>query len=549
MFLRGRKRYRRLMWFFFSIICSFSWLQVRKLWRNQQWIKERNLELTIKYVRRFREMAVEMGGLMIKLGQFFSTRVDIFPSVVIRELASLQDEVQELPFAALEPVFLSEFECTAETIFDWINPVALAAASLGQVHEGRLPDGTRVAIKILRPGIEDMTAIDLRVIRIVLTYLRRHTHWGGVFDLNLIYREFYDTVMAELDYQQEGKNAETLSRNLSSWPEVLCPKIYWEYSSQRVLTMEFMEGVKINQFDEIEAMGVDRHKIAKQIIDIYCQQLLVDGFFHADPHPGNLLVNAEGKLIVLDFGMVGYIEPVIRQQIVKFCITILKRDYVSAAEQLTDMGFLRPHADARLIGRLLQVLVEVFMASRQRPDNNSFQQLLLDLESLLYSQPFQIPGHYVFIGRAGGILLGVCADLDPAINFVETARPYFDRFIKDERIGILHKLKDEGQDWITNMIALPPHLQRVLHQLEHGDITVKVQQHPLVAALEQQNQSIQILVQVLLFGIFVAMSCFLLIHGWGTGAKLGFVVSGLLLVWILISLRRLRLLRPPKHLQ
>ncbi|MDO4541079.1 MAG: lipopolysaccharide core heptose(II) kinase RfaY [Syntrophomonadaceae bacterium] len=539
--LTGGRRFRRLVTFFVRIVISFMWLHQQRLWHDREWLRRRGEELSVKYARRYRDMAIEMGGITIKLGQFFSTRVDIFPAVVVKELAGLQDEVQAVPFAKMEPVFISEFGRPAAEVFAWIDQNALAAASLGQVHEGRLHDGTRVAIKILRPGIEHLTHIDLRVIRIVLRYLQRKTRWGEVFDLDLIYQEFYTTVMDELDYRQEGKNAEQLAHTLSNWPELRFPTIYWEYSRQRVLTMQYMEGVKISDIKAIDALGADRKKLAQLIMNIYCQQILIDGFYHADPHPGNLLVSPEGNLVLLDFGMVGHINPLRREQMMEFCLIILKQDYVAAAEQLKVMGFLRPFADVKLIGRLLQAMIDIFMASRDMPDNQASQRLMLDIEELVYEQPFQIPDNYVFIGRAGSILLGIGVELDPDINFIESVRPWFERMVKKERPMLLKRLAEEGSEWLSTAALLPGQLKRVLTMMEQGRLNVTVQQQPLVAAINHQTRALNQLSRVVFYGIIFGLSCYLLVNGWEVWAHIGFGLSFLILLWVIVGFRHQRL--------
>lgn len=541
--ITGGRRFRKLVFFFVRILLSFLWLHQQSRWHDEQWAYERSEQLGVRYARRYRVMAVEMGGVLIKLGQFFSTRVDIFPKAVIDELATLQDEVQEVPFAALETVFESEFGQPWAELFAWINPQAIAAASLGQVHEGRLPDGTKVAIKVLRPGIEHITRIDLKVLRLVLRYLKRKTRWGQVFDLDLIYQEFHDTLMEELDYRQEGQNAEALASTLSNWPDLLFPQIYWDFSRRRVLTMQFMEGVKINELEALDAQEVDRRKLAELIMNIYCQQILIDGFFHADPHPGNLLVSPEGKLVMLDFGMVGRIDPSRRQPMIDFCVTVLKQDYVGAAELLIKMGFLRPHADTQLIGRLLQSMIDIFMASRDMPDNQASHQLMQDLERLFYEQPFQIPGHYFLIGRCGGILLGIGVELDPDINFIESVRPWFDRMIKEERPTVFKRIKEEGSEWFTTMALLPGQAKRVLQMLEHGEISVRARQRPLVASLDRVSIALDQLGRVLLYGIIFGLSCYLLVNGWDLWAHIGFGLSLLLLLWVLLGFRRQRIMR------
>jgi predicted unusual protein kinase regulating ubiquinone biosynthesis (AarF/ABC1/UbiB family) len=318
----GPIRFFTVISLFLSIFWAFYSLRLRKFWRSQAWYEERREELFVSQARRFRNTATELGGLMIKLGQFFSTRVDLLPQAVTQELAGLQDEVQPVDFAELRREAEAEFGRPLEEIYESLDETPLAAASLGQVHCGRLaapagrPPGAHpqtVAVKIQRPGIEELVDTDLRALRRVIDIIKSLTDWEKFADFDAIQREFSTIVHEELDYIHEGHNAETIAANLAGNQDVIIPRIFWEHTTRRVLTMEFEEGMKITDYEGLARAGVNQHSLAIMLLRIYIKQILVDGFFHADPHPGNLFVTPAGRIILIDFGMVGVISGKLRE--------------------------------------------------------------------------------------------------------------------------------------------------------------------------------------------------------------------------------------------
>jgi len=349
-------RFLTVIFLFVKIFWSFYSLKYKKIWHRKSWVENRKLELYVAEARRFRNTAVNLGGLLIKLGQFFSTRVDILPQSSIAELQDLQDEVPAVAYEQISQVIENEFGLRPEMIYARIDERPLASASLGQVHKGQLPDGQVVAIKILRPGIDELISIDLRAIRRVVDLIRIFTDWERFVDMNAIYKEFHTTLQAELDYIQEGGNAERIASNNKD-NELLIPNIIWDYTRHRVLTMEFMEGIKINDHKALREAGIDFPGIALKLLQTYVRQVLVDGFFHADPHPGNLFVTAQGQLVMVDFGMVGFIPAELRQQLVDMVFAMVRRDYPEVVECLKEVGFLRYDADNTVVTRAVTLFI------------------------------------------------------------------------------------------------------------------------------------------------------------------------------------------------
>lgn len=533
----GWKRFWKVLSLFAGILWAFYSIRFKRLWHPKGWQEKRRQELWVEQARLFRETAVELGGLLIKLGQFFSTRVDVFPSQVIHELENLQDEVRGVAFADIRQAISAEFGRPLEEVFASFAPEAIAAASLGQVHHAKLKSGEDLAVKVLRPGIERLVKIDLSAVKQVVKLLQRFTDWGRYMDLNLIYQEFRDTVYEELDYLQEGKHAEIIARNSLDIEQVLIPKIYWDHTTKRVLTMEYMQGIKISNYDELDRAGINREQVARQLVQIYCQQIFVDGFFHADPHPGNLFVTDGGKIILIDFGMTGSITDELKQQLTKLAVSAVKRDNLQVVHWLKEMGFLHKEAPEEQLAQAIGIILEgVIGSGLSAAQGNEMLNILADLEVLFFEYPFHIPGNYTFLGRAAGTLYGLCVGLYPSINFMDEIKPYLEQFIGGKK-GLFDKIKEEGTEYINSLIQLPMQSSRILRQMEEGRLSVKVDLKPLLEAERQTRRALNNINIVLLLGFVLFTSAYLLVHDWVLYARGGFILS---LIIFLIYLRNSR---------
>jgi predicted unusual protein kinase regulating ubiquinone biosynthesis (AarF/ABC1/UbiB family) len=533
---------------FLSIFWAFYSLRLRKLWRSQTWYDDRRQELFASQSRRFRNTAVELGGLMIKLGQFFSTRVDVLPQSVTRELASLQDEVQPEDFATLRLEAEAEFGRPLEEIYESLDETPLAAASLGQVHCGQLSNGQTVAVKIQRPGIEETVDTDLKAIRRVIDLIKLLTDWEKHADFDAIFSEFSDMVHEELDYIHEGHNAETIAANLTGDQEVIIPRIYWEYTTRHVLTMEFEDGMKITDYEGLARAGVNRHDLAIKLLQIYIKQILVDGFFHADPHPGNLFVTPTGRIILIDFGMVGVISRSLRESLVQLARSMIQRDYDQVVILLKKVGFLQRGADAELLVKAIGLFMEEVLGKGGDPFSSDLGEIMDNMETLLFENPFQIPANFTFLGRALGTLLGLCVGLDPEISFLDEARPYVAEFTR-ENIKVWDIVREKATAIGNALVELPPLAERVLHKAERGDLLIKVSLPDLGETFTANTRALNRLTWALTFGFILGVSAYLLVNHYQIEARYGFALSALLFLFLLLQNgagpRRRRFHHPP----
>jgi predicted unusual protein kinase regulating ubiquinone biosynthesis (AarF/ABC1/UbiB family) len=443
-----------------------------------------NVEVLIKVLVAFRETAVKLGVLMIKLGQFLSARADLLPERALEVLAGLQDEVPPEPFEHVVSVIEAELGRSVEEIFSVLECKCTAAASLGQVHKAVLAgSGETVAVKIQRPNMDQLVQGDLSTIRFVIWLITRFVNTGDVVDLMGIYREFRRTVFEEIDYVREAANARRFREMFKDDPTVYIPRVYDNLVARRVLVLEWVDGTKINDYATLDAAHIDRLEVAKRTVSAYFHQFFIEGFFHADPHPGNIFIkqgsSISGPIIAfVDFGMTGGLTATMRRAMKNMFLGFLKRDSHALAESLFQLGFFGPGANLAAIERALGLMLEQYYGmTLGEVKNMEMSEIVSEIDSLLYGQPFQIPAQFAFTGRAIGTLVGVATGLAPEFNFVDVAVPYARRFLNLDAQGaeqtmqeILLQLVDTGR----MLLAVPGTLERVLNRMETGQFEVKV---------------------------------------------------------------------------
>jgi len=390
-----------------------------------------------RHAIRLRERLIKLGPTFIKIGQALGTRADLLPIQYVDELAALQDEVPAFPKEEAFSIIESELGCRPEELFAWISDKPVAAASLGQVYRARLKSGPEVAVKVQRPRLNETIAFDLQVLRRIARFLERYPNllrgndWVGMLD------EFDRVVHEEMDYLAEGNNAERFRENFSSWPRVHVPKIYWEHSSARVLTMEFIDGLKVTDLDGMKAAGISPRTVNELMVQTYFKQLLEDGFFHADPHPGNLRVMRDGRLAFFDFGMVGHISPKLQSQMVSAFFHLLDHDINGIVEDLISLEFLSPDAD---IVSFRKVVADIFTRKLNlKLREVKFKELTYDLAPIVYEYPITTPARFTYLMRALMTLEGVSFVMNPDFNFFDVARPYARSFLLRKESALLRQ--------------------------------------------------------------------------------------------------------------
>jgi predicted unusual protein kinase regulating ubiquinone biosynthesis (AarF/ABC1/UbiB family) len=438
----------------------------------------------VRVLTAFRKTALKQGVLLIKLGQFLSARIDLLPEQAIAVLSSLQDEVPPAPFAHVVCVIESELGKPVEEVFSLLERTCTAAASLGQVHKAILAStGETVAVKIQRPQIDQLVRLDLRALKFVIRVITRFVDTNNFIDLVGLYHEFERTIYEELDYVREAANAKRFKELFKDDPQIYIPRVYDQYVSRRVLVLEWIDGIKINDYAALDAEGIDRFEAAKRTAYAYFSQFFEAGFFHADPHPGNIFINKgrageEPIVTFVDFGMVGSLTSTMKRSMKGAFLAVLARDTRSLVNALAQLGFIGEGANHASLERDLSLLIERYSGMTLGEESKQVMaELGQDVKQLLSGQAFRIPAQFAFTGRALGTLAGVLTGLAPEFNLIEVATPYARKFLGLDMQGVEHTLQqlfiqllDTGRAWL----ALPHALGQVLTQLQTGQLEVNL---------------------------------------------------------------------------
>lgn len=424
-----------------------------------------------------RETFLELGPTFIKVGQLFSTRADLFPIEYVEELSKLQDKVPAFSYEQAEEIIVEDLGKNVQELFQNFDPIPLAAASLGQVHKAQLHSGSDVVVKVQRPGLKKLFEIDLAILRGIARYFQNHPRWGKGRDWVGIYDECCRILWLEIDYLNEGRNADTFRRNFRSCDWVKVPRVSWQYTSPRVLTLEYIPGIKISNYEALEASGLDRKELAQMGAKAYLQQLLNHGFFHADPHPGNIAVSPGGELIFYDFGMMGQITSNLREKLMETLFGITQKDADRVVKSLIAVGALAPTGDIGPVRRSIQYMLDHFMD--QPFENQSIAAISDDLYEIAYDQPFRFPATFTFVMRAFSTLEGVGKGLDPEFNFMEVAQPFAIQLMSNGNLpntanSIFNELSRQAVQVSSSALGLPGRIEDTLEKLEQGDIRMRV---------------------------------------------------------------------------
>jgi predicted unusual protein kinase regulating ubiquinone biosynthesis (AarF/ABC1/UbiB family) len=386
-----------------------------------------------------KDKLIQLGPTFIKIGQSLGTRADLLPLPFVKALGELQDNVPKFPneiaFARIE----KELGRKINEVYEEFDIEPIAAASLGQVYRAKLFTGEEVAVKVQRPNLQGIIKGDIEILRKVAKFAERYPSLNENADWSGMLREFDETVHEEMDYASEGKNAERFAESFKDWDNIHVPKIYWSASSEKILTMEFIRGTKVVDLPQLKSRGLSAEKVNRLLIKTYLKQLLEDGFFHADPHPGNLLVMEDGRLAFFDFGMVGRISPQLQAKMIDAFFHVVAKDAPGIAQDLIDLEFLKPGADE---SKIKEIVIKMFALHLDlKLKDVKFKELTYDLADVMYDYPFRLPSNFTYIMRALMTLEGIGIIVDPEFNFFETAKPYAKEFM----------LKREGKD-LRNML-------------------------------------------------------------------------------------------------
>lgn len=441
---------------------------------------------------RFRDTALRLGGLIIKVGQFLSARTDVLPLAFTRELSQLQDQVPAAPWSDVRPLLIREWGRPVEEMLSSIDTEPVAAASLGQVYRARLLDGREVAVKVQRPGIERLADIDLGALRVVMRVVDRTTRVGRRVNAVRLFEEFEALVWQELNYEQEVRNLERFGANFSDEPQVRVPAPIASLTRRRVFAMDYATGVKLTDLAGIKDLGLEPRILGDILIRAYLKQIAVDGFVQIDPHAGNFFADPEGRVIFLDFGMVGEIPPGDLRAVGALLKGILAKDTDMVLKAIDDLGFVRPGTPVRVMRGAVQFLLERLSGTPLEP-GAEMDRAVAQFQDFLYHEPLQFPARYMFLGRAIGMLFGLVSGLNPDIDWLDVlkreALPLIAAVQRDDlpgwlsgalqatrgllgpdNQGLVEGVVGAGWTSLSGWFKVPGQARRVLDLLEQGHL-------------------------------------------------------------------------------
>ena len=552
-----KSRYRRITFFFARVIANIIfWDLIFPRIGLRSVAETSRAERLRKMAVGFRALAIDMGGVMIKLGQFLSTRADVLPQEITSELSGLQDEVPAESFEEIRRIVERDYGVPIPERFHQFARQPLAAASLGQVHRAILHEVDasnagfqNVVVKVQRPDIDTIIETDLNALKRVAGWIQKYRPISRRADIPALFREFSKTLYEEIDYHAEAQNVETFAENFRERPGVCIPRVVWSHCTDRILVLEDVSAIKITDYDTISSLGIDRAEVAQRLFETYLQQIFQDGFFHADPHPGNLFIapvtpgdihdpeNSGWVLTFIDFGMVGHVPSNIKSGLREMVIGIGTRDASRVVYSYKMLGVLLPHADLDMIEEAEEKIFEQFwgksMQELQQIDYDEVRQFASEYRDLLYDMPVQIPDDILYLGRCVAILSGMCTGLNPDFNVWKGLAPFAEELIKEESGEIWEQILKEVINYGSQLLNLPRRVDTTLTKLEGGKITTRDSELARrISRLERTNRK---LIAAVIFAATLSVGVQLALEGAVIPGYVLIIISVLTLGWVLFS--------------
>ena len=474
-------RLRKAYWTTAVVMFSYTRLWFLKKILGQKWYNRRILALHIKNAERVRDAILELKGLFIKLGQMLSILTNFLPEAFQKPLEALQDQIPPRPFESVRARILRELGKPIEELFAYFDENALAAASIGQAHRARLHDGTEVVVKVQHADIEQVAQIDLDII---LRLTRISAWFYDIKGMDYLYTQIRKMIEEELDFTREANSMEQIQINIAEESGITIPSVHRAYSTGKVLTTTWHDGVKISNLAQLDAWQVNRRDLATVLLKAYCRMLFKEGFYHADPHPGNILVKQDGTMVLLDFGAVATLNESLRKGIPQLIEAAVRNDTAAMVNALHAMGFLAQNRDAEKMAEKMLNAMRNFLQNEVKLDGLNFKDIQVDpfnnsLFSLIQEIGFngiagtvQVPKDYVLLNRMITLLLGLCNALDPTFNPLDVVRPYAKQFLLGEKEDMFSFASGLMRRTVATSLGLPDELHQVLQKAKRGELDI-----------------------------------------------------------------------------
>lgn len=493
---------------------------------------------------RVKMVLEELGPTFIKLGQILSTRPDLLPPSYLSQLEKLQERVTPVDFEQIKMIIESELDQPISAVFPEIDPQPVAAASIGQVHSAKLRTGETVVIKVQRPGVKKTIVIDLEILRDIAQFLQSRTEWGRTYNILGLVDEFSRTIRDELDYTIEAGNADRFAKNFQNDPTVRFPKVFWEYSTNQILVLEAVSGHKVNDVVTNGGFQAQRGIIAQNLVNAIIKQLLNDGFFHADPHPGNILIAPTGTIFFLDFGMVGRLDNWMRERLAFLMLNLLQENVTNVVDILIEIGDIKGDANRKVLRHEIFYLFDKYY--HQPLNRIHIGTALHELLSLAWSYHFKFPKELSLIARCLFLLESTVSKLAPECSLLELSRSLGSKLLR-EQLSWRH-LSKTGltlfQNWLFFSLELPDRLKSIFRSTEKGELKLILEHQYFDSFITRLNLlgnrlSFSLIIAAIIIGSsLIAQQTQLALFGSFPIAEAGFVVAVLMGVWLLISIIR-----------
>lgn len=423
---------------------------------------------------RLRKTCEELGPTFVKLGQILSTRTDIVSQDIAMELAKLQDSAAPFPFELAREVIETEFCDKLEHIFPEFDPTPVAAASMSQVYRARLNSGQTVAVKVRRPDIDQSIAMDTRVLKSIARFVDKYTRYGELYEFEGMVDEFVAVMLKELDFTIEADNAERIAKNAQHYPGIATPKIHWIYTSRRVLTMEYIEGIRIGDVRALKKAGIDTKKVGNNFVNCLLMQILKDGFFQADPHPGNEIIRPNGELVMIDLGMAGVLSEHFRSLLSYMLVGMSVKNTRRVAESVLDMGIVQEHVNEKAFEREIGKLLERFMYGPL--DTVNIVEVFTGIFEVASRFRIKIPREFTMVAKCLGTVQKIIEQLAPELSMLEIANHVAKRIFKDKLSAheLAHDALSQAVDWGDLTREVPVALHRFLRKAEETDFVLEL---------------------------------------------------------------------------
>jgi len=501
---------------------------------------------SISVGERIRQVIEELGPTYVKIGQIASTRADVIPEDILRELEKLQDNVPSFSFEEVRRIIEEELGSPLEEVFSSFDEEAIAAASIGQVHRARLLTGEAVAVKVQRPRIKAMIETDLEILLDLATLAEHRMERMERLQLRDVVEEFAKSLRNELDYSIEGRNAEKIAKQFKNDPKIHIPRIYWDYTTRTVLTMEFVEGLKLNQFETLESKGYDRKAIAEQLVQALFQQMLIEGFFHADPHPGNIFLLPGGVISLIDFGMVGRLTLDMKNNFASLVIAMMRKSTEDMMKAILRIGIIPDNVNVQFLSNDVDELREKYMDVPM--SRISLGEAISDLFVVAFKHHIRIPSDFTMVAKSLLILEGIVEKLDPELSIMDMAEPFGIRLLKERYrpSTVAGRIWHNLSDYSDLLVDLPKQMKDLMRDLVRGRVRLEVSVPELDIFLRKLDRiTNQISFSIVLLSFSIVMMGLIIASALGRqpiliwqipAIEIGFAMAGLMLLWLFISI-------------